>query len=118
MKDLDFHGDCVTGYVLTADSMHCIARQLSGGERRRVALALLLGFADLISARGRLQCNLIVLDEVHRFYYAPHRMTLQGMGCHRESLLDMDRLPLLVRRAVPFKCSAKRNAEHLQKPPM
>lgn len=40
------------------------ARQLSGGERRRIALALLLGFADLISARGRLQCNLIVLDEV------------------------------------------------------
>ena len=42
----------------------CHDRQLSGGERRRIALALLLGFADLISARGRLQCNLIVLDEV------------------------------------------------------
>ena len=43
---------------------YCAARQLSGGERRRIALALLLGFADLISARGRLQCNIIVLDEV------------------------------------------------------
>ena len=41
-----------------------LSRQLSGGERRRIALALLLGFADLVSARGRLQCNLIVLDEV------------------------------------------------------
>ena len=39
-------------------------RQLSGGERRRVALALALGFADLVSGRGRLRCNLIVLDEV------------------------------------------------------
>ncbi|KAL0053768.1 hypothetical protein WJX82_010500 [Trebouxia sp. C0006] len=39
-------------------------RQLSGGERRRVALALALGFADLISGRGQLRCNLIVLDEV------------------------------------------------------
>lgn len=39
-------------------------RQLSGGERRRVALALALGFADLISARSRLRCNLLVLDEV------------------------------------------------------
>ncbi|KAL3150757.1 hypothetical protein ABBQ32_000532 [Trebouxia sp. C0010 RCD-2024] len=39
-------------------------RQLSGGERRRVALALALGFADLVSGRGQLRCNLIVLDEV------------------------------------------------------
>lgn len=38
-------------------------RQLSGGERRRVALALALGFADLIAGRGQLRCNLIVLDE-------------------------------------------------------
>ncbi|KAL0033719.1 hypothetical protein WJX77_002381 [Trebouxia sp. C0004] len=39
-------------------------RQLSGGERRRVALALALGFADLIAGRGQLRCNFIVLDEV------------------------------------------------------
>ena len=39
-------------------------RQLSGGERRRVALALALGFADLVAARARLRCNLLVLDEV------------------------------------------------------
>ncbi len=39
-------------------------RQLSGGERRRVALALALGFAQLVSARGRLRCNMLVLDEV------------------------------------------------------
>jgi hypothetical protein len=36
--------------------------QLSGGERRRVALALALGFADLIRTRGRLSSNLLVLD--------------------------------------------------------
>lgn len=41
-------------------------RQLSGGERRRVGLALALGFAELIAARGRLRCNYIVLDEVRR----------------------------------------------------
>ena len=28
------------------------------------ALALALGFADLVSSRGRLHCNLIALDEV------------------------------------------------------
>ena len=39
-------------------------RQLSGGERRRIALALALGFADLTAGRGQLRCNLIVLDEV------------------------------------------------------
>lgn len=45
-------------------------RQLSGGERRRVALALALGFAELVAARGRLRCNLIVLDEVRRCQHA------------------------------------------------
>lgn len=39
-------------------------RQLSGGERRRVALALSLGFEALVRARRRLVSNLIVLDEV------------------------------------------------------
>ena len=42
-------------------------RQLSGGERRRVALSLALGFADLTAGRGQLRCNLIVLDEVLAF---------------------------------------------------
>jgi ABC-type glutathione transport system ATPase component len=39
-------------------------RQLSGGERRRLALALALGYADFVSQKGGLQCNLLVLDEV------------------------------------------------------
>lgn len=38
--------------------------QLSGGERRRVALALSLGYAELARLRGRMRCNLLVLDEV------------------------------------------------------
>ena len=39
-------------------------RQLSGGERRRIALALALGFAELTAHRGHLRCNMIILDEV------------------------------------------------------
>jgi hypothetical protein len=39
-------------------------RQLSGGERRRVALALALAHADLASSRGGVFCDLLVLDEV------------------------------------------------------
>ncbi|CAK9226938.1 unnamed protein product [Sphagnum troendelagicum] len=39
-------------------------RQLSGGERRRLGLALALGYADFVSQKGGLQCNLLVLDEV------------------------------------------------------
>ena len=57
------------------------ARQLSGGERRRIALALLLGFADLISARGRLRCNLIVLDEVLILSGTTHRLISPLQAC-------------------------------------
>jgi ABC-type cobalamin transport system ATPase subunit len=38
--------------------------QLSGGERKRVALALALGYTQLASSRGRLSSNLLILDEV------------------------------------------------------
>ncbi|KAF8071319.1 hypothetical protein HT031_001402 [Scenedesmus sp. PABB004] len=38
--------------------------QLSGGEKKRVALALGLGFAELVAARSRLTSNVLVLDEV------------------------------------------------------
>ncbi|GFR43838.1 hypothetical protein Agub_g4959, partial [Astrephomene gubernaculifera] len=48
-------------------------RQLSGGERRRVALALSLGFAELVRRRRRLACNVMVLDEVLQ--------QLDGTGC-------------------------------------
>ena len=37
---------------------------LSSGERRRVALALALGFGEVVAQRGRLNCSLLVLDEV------------------------------------------------------
>ena len=46
-------------------------RQLSGGERRRVGLALALGFSELIAARSRLRTNLIVLDEVSQHNILP-----------------------------------------------
>ncbi|KAG0619717.1 hypothetical protein M758_4G159600 [Ceratodon purpureus] len=39
-------------------------RQLSGGERRRMALALALGYSEFASQRGGIHCNLLVLDEV------------------------------------------------------
>lgn len=39
-------------------------QSLSGGEKRRVAIALVLGFAELIATRGHLSCNVAVFDEV------------------------------------------------------
>jgi DNA repair exonuclease SbcCD ATPase subunit len=50
-------------------------RQLSGGERRRVALALALGFSQLAGRKGRLRSELLVLDEVMQH--------LDGEGCAR-----------------------------------
>lgn len=38
--------------------------QLSGGERKRAALALALAYTQVAAARGRLTTNLLVLDEV------------------------------------------------------
>lgn len=38
--------------------------QLSGGEKKRAALALGLAFTMVAAARGRLTTNLLVLDEV------------------------------------------------------
>lgn len=38
---------------------------LSAGERRRVALALTLGYVDLLRARGAAAADTLVLDEVH-----------------------------------------------------
>jgi hypothetical protein len=37
--------------------------QLSGGERKRAALALALAFAQVAAARGRFRCSLLMLDE-------------------------------------------------------
>lgn len=54
-------------------------KQLSGGERRRVALALALGFTELAARRGRLRCDLLVLDEVMQH--------LDGEGCARLAAL-------------------------------
>lgn len=54
-------------------------QQLSGGERRRVAIALSLGFSDLVRARGRLSCNLLILDEVMQ--------QLDSEGCSRVALM-------------------------------
>ena len=39
-------------------------RQLSGGERRRVALAFALGFAEFAAQRSGTHVDLMVLDEV------------------------------------------------------
>ena len=38
--------------------------QLSGGQWRRVSMALDLAFAEIIRRKGSLRCNLIVMDEV------------------------------------------------------
>lgn len=41
--------------------------QLSSGEYRKLAIALAFSFADVTSRRGRLRCNLMILDEVIYF---------------------------------------------------
>jgi DNA repair exonuclease SbcCD ATPase subunit len=77
-------------------------RQLSGGERRRVALALALGFTELAARRGRLRCDLLVLDEVMQH--------LDGEGCARlASLLrglDQFGTVLVVAQAQSFMTRA------------
>ncbi len=60
-------------------------RQLSGGERRRVALALSLGFEALVRARRRLVSNLIVLDEVRAWRNA-RKGSQTKSGCSANSL--------------------------------
>ena len=61
-------------------------RQLSGGERRRAAIALALAHADLALARGGVACDLLVLDEVLQH--------LDGEGAARAAaLLKPSRAP-------------------------
>ena len=57
-------------------------RQLSGGERRRLALALALGFAGLTASRGNLRCNVIVLDEASLVLFRFSRAMHSGSGSH------------------------------------
>jgi len=58
-------------------------RQLSGGERRRLALALALGFAGLTASRGNLRCNVIVLDEARRTLLLTHTvLRLEASFCN------------------------------------
>ena len=77
-------------------------RQLSGGERRRVALALALGFTELAARRGRLRCDLLVLDEVMQH--------LDGEGCARLAALlrglDQFGTVLVVAQAQSFMTRA------------
>ncbi|KAK9831282.1 hypothetical protein WJX74_010231 [Apatococcus lobatus] len=64
-------------------------RQLSGGERRRVGLALALGFSELIAARSRLRTNLVVLDEVlqHLDEEGNARVCSVLRGMHQDTVL-------------------------------
>lgn len=64
-------------------------RQLSGGERRRVAIALALGFSELASRRGRLKSNLLVLDEVtqHLDLEGRYRVGMLLKGLEYKSIL-------------------------------
>ncbi|KAK3260528.1 hypothetical protein CYMTET_30512, partial [Cymbomonas tetramitiformis] len=54
-------------------------RQLSGGEQRRVALALTLAFSEFALARDGSECDLLVLDEVLQ--------SLDGEGTARAAAL-------------------------------
>ncbi|GAB4817224.1 hypothetical protein N2152v2_004270 [Parachlorella kessleri] len=51
-------------HAATGELRQRSVKQLSSGERRRVALALALGFSELAAQRGQLRSNLLVLDEV------------------------------------------------------
>lgn len=41
-----------------------LRHSLSGGEERRVSLALMFGFIDVMRKRRGFKCNLLLLDEV------------------------------------------------------
>lgn len=58
--------------------------QLSGGEWRRIALALSLAFADFSRARLGLSCNLLVLDEVMQ------HMDVEGQAAMARVLRGLD----------------------------
>lgn len=77
-------------------------KQLSGGERRKVALALALGFTELAARRGKLRCDLLVLDEVMQH--------LDGEGCARLAAflrgLDQFGTVLVVAQAQSFMTRA------------
>lgn len=75
----------------TLETRQRSVRQLSGGERRRVALALALGFSELAAQRGRLRSNLVVLDEVMQH--------LDTEGCLRVAQLLKQVGPAAVGRA-------------------
>ena len=63
-------------------------QSLSGGEKRRVAIALVLGFAELIATWGQLSCNVAVFDEASDYiqvtcpcdWLSPHRRGVDHSG--------------------------------------
>lgn len=59
------HDVHATRLVLQATQEGLFLGSLSTGERRRVALALTLGYVDLLRARGAAAVDTLVLDEVH-----------------------------------------------------
>lgn len=80
-------------YVKNSASGESVPRsikQLSGGERRRISLALALGFTDLASKRGKLQCNLLVLDEIQQ--HLDNEGILRLVKLLRKRTVQMDHL--------------------------
>lgn len=61
--------------------------QLSGGERRRVTLALLLGFVALASDRSSMTCNLLVLDEVSPQTKSDYLYRIYKHSIHKHSIV-------------------------------
>jgi hypothetical protein len=70
--------------------------QLSGGEKKRVALALGLGFAELAAARARLSSNVLVLDEVSCLCNCFDMSRRGGLAQHQLPLLLRDVYELLI----------------------
>jgi len=71
--------------------------QLSGGERMRVSLSLALGLMDVLERRGRLQCNVLVLDEVIQ------RMDSEGVSVALSVLRGLEKGVLLVGQPGHFE---------------
>ncbi len=42
---------------------------LSGGKKRRVAIALVLAYSELVASKGQVSCNVAVYDEVQFFCF-------------------------------------------------
>lgn len=72
LKQIRKHGaETISRTVVRTDDGVELQRRLSGGETRRINLALLLAFNHHMRKKGRFQCDLLVLDEARNPLFRP-----------------------------------------------